>query len=330
MYVRLFEHPNVVLTRPSSTPAMSSRAQRQVPEFTAGRLSHRNPHGSHRSTRGCSQILCRVIGSRSYERGMLGDHTYVVFSFFFQAVWKRRISIFRRTGKIDKTVHELSQYLDTFYTDVEGWLELADIYASSNQYASIPMTSARTDELARYEYSLQSLMHVLLLAPQNPFYVLQAAETAYTAGDLALSIKMFLMVVDMTDGDDSESLVESTPLGITVRAWYGVKLVSVLARYFRSEKAMVTSCSVRNASPRMHGWRQALPPIRPLRKTPSCSTSLQRSDYGLHTRVLDKRVGLPKGERKCLLGWLPLDLSLVGSLLRKGVRSAVMPRRLIC
>ena len=84
MYVRLFEHPNVVLTRPSSTPAMSSGAQRQVPEFTAGRLSHRNPHGSHRSTRGSSQILCRVIGSRSYERGMLGDHTYVVFSFFFR------------------------------------------------------------------------------------------------------------------------------------------------------------------------------------------------------------------------------------------------------
>ncbi|KAI9567671.1 TPR-like protein [Boletus coccyginus] len=124
------------------------------------------------------------------------------------AIWKRRISIFRRTGKIDKAVHELSQYLDTFYTDVEGWLELADIYATCNQY----------------EYSLQSLMHVLLLAPQNPFYVLQAAETAYTAGDLALSVKMFLMVVDMTDGDDSESLVESTPLGITVRAWYGVKL----------------------------------------------------------------------------------------------------------
>jgi len=124
------------------------------------------------------------------------------------AIWKRRISIFRRTGKIDKAVHELSQYLDTFYTDVDGWLELADIYATSN----------------KYEYSLQSLMHVLLLAPQNPFYALQAAETAYTVGDVALSIKMFLTVVDMTDGDDSESLVESTPLGITVRAWYGVKL----------------------------------------------------------------------------------------------------------
>lgn len=38
-------------------------------------------------------------------------------------------------GKIDRAVEELSQFLDTFYTDVEGWLELADIYASCNQYA---------------------------------------------------------------------------------------------------------------------------------------------------------------------------------------------------
>lgn len=71
-------------------------------------------------------------------------------------------------------------------------------------------------------------MHVLLLAPQNPFYVLQAAETAYTAGDVALAIKMFLTVVDMTDGDDCEPPGESAPVGITVRAWYGVKLVGIL------------------------------------------------------------------------------------------------------
>jgi hypothetical protein len=39
---------------------------------------------------------------------------------------------------------------------------------------------------------------------------------------------MFLTVVDMTDGDDSEQLLqESTPLGITVRAWFGVKLVGL-------------------------------------------------------------------------------------------------------
>lgn len=97
------------------------------------------------------------------------------------------------------------------------------------------MSAIDTDEVGRYEHALQSLMHVLLLAPQNPFYVLQAAETAYTAGDVALSIKMFLTVVDMTDGDDCEPPVESTPLGITVRAWYGVKLVGILPLVFGRE-----------------------------------------------------------------------------------------------
>ncbi|EIW79724.1 TPR-like protein [Coniophora puteana RWD-64-598 SS2] len=125
-------------------------------------------------------------------------------------IWKRQIAVLRHMGKIEKAVNELSQFLDTFYADVEGWLELADIYATCN----------------RYENSLQALSHVIVLAPQNPFYLLQAAETAYTAGDVPLSIRMFLMVVDMSDGDDNEPLAESTPLGITVRAWYGVKLCS--------------------------------------------------------------------------------------------------------
>ena len=38
--------------------------------------------------------------------------------------------------KIDKAVEELNQYLDTFYTDAEGWMELADIYSSCHQ--SVP------------------------------------------------------------------------------------------------------------------------------------------------------------------------------------------------
>jgi tetratricopeptide (TPR) repeat protein len=123
-------------------------------------------------------------------------------------IWKRKISVLRRMGKVDKAIDELSQFLDTFYTDVEGWLELADLYSTCNQYT----------------YALQSLSHVLLLAPQNPFYVLQAAEIAYTAADIPLSIKMFLTAVEMTHEDDSVALPDSIPKGITVRAWYGVKL----------------------------------------------------------------------------------------------------------
>lgn len=123
-----------------STPGMPSDAQRQVSGFTTGRLPHRHPYGSYRNPRDRSQVLCRVVGSGSNQCGMwAGCHrAHVVSSYLppFKRIWKRRISVLRRTGKIDKAVQELSQYLDTFYTDVEGWLELADIYATCSQYAS--------------------------------------------------------------------------------------------------------------------------------------------------------------------------------------------------
>ncbi|KAG5644023.1 hypothetical protein DXG03_009238 [Asterophora parasitica] len=121
------------------------------------------------------------------------------------AVWKRRISVIRRTGRNTQAVEELSQFLDTFYTDVEGWLELADIYSSCNQYTQ----------------ALQALSHTLLLAPQNPFTFLQFAETAYTSGDLPLALKMFLVVVDMGERDTEP---DAPPNGIQIRAWLGVKL----------------------------------------------------------------------------------------------------------
>jgi hypothetical protein len=117
------------ITHAPSTPAMPSEPQRQVPGFTTGRLPHRDPHGSLRNARRFPQILCRAVGSRSYQRGMWASvtqctsysHTFLSFS---KAMRKRRISICRRTGNIDNAVHELSM----FYTDVDGWLELADIY----------------------------------------------------------------------------------------------------------------------------------------------------------------------------------------------------------
>ena len=65
-----------------------------------------------------------------------------------------------------------------------------------------------------------------MLTPQNPFYVLQAGETAYTAQDIPLAMRFFLMVIEMT-GDDNDGAVLPAPTGITIRAWYGVELVSL-------------------------------------------------------------------------------------------------------
>ncbi|KAL0579429.1 Inositol phosphatase SIW14 [Marasmius crinis-equi] len=141
------------------------------------------------------------------------------------AAWKRRISVLRRAGKVDKAVEELKEYLDTFYNDLEAWVELSDIYSSHYQYTS----------------ALSSLSHTLLLAPQNPFYTLQFAETAYTANDIPLAFKMFSVCIEIAERDlepgetvkakgkakalaDDIDSDENAGMGISTRAWYGVKL----------------------------------------------------------------------------------------------------------
>ncbi|EIM87497.1 TPR-like protein [Stereum hirsutum FP-91666 SS1] len=147
------------------------------------------------------------LALKYYGKLLETDPANALNSLICKAAWKRRISVLRRLGQIETAVTELTQFLDTFYNDVEGWLELADIYTSCNQYT----------------LALQALSHVLILSPQNPFYVLQAAETAYTLEDIPLAIKWFLLVVDMTTDEDAQ---KTKPTGIIVRAWYGIALCS--------------------------------------------------------------------------------------------------------
>lgn len=139
------------------------------------------------------------------------------------SAWRRRVSVLRRLGRLDKAVEELNQLLDTVYTDLEGWLELADMYSLCNQYVFLSSESElNLTQSRRYPSSLQALSHALLLSPQNPFTFLQFAETAYTSGDLPLALKMYLVAIEMNDSEDADAI----PLGISVRAWWGAKLVS--------------------------------------------------------------------------------------------------------
>ena len=59
---------------------------------------------------------------------------------------------------------------------------------------------------------------------------MQYAETAYLAEDVPLALKTFLHAVDMTDDDGDGDLPprDTIPTGLTLRAWFGVKLVSVV------------------------------------------------------------------------------------------------------
>jgi ER membrane protein complex subunit 2 len=56
-----------------------------------------------------------------------------------KVIWKREISVLRKIGKIENAIEQLSRFVDTFYTDVEAWLELADLYASYHQYEPLPI-----------------------------------------------------------------------------------------------------------------------------------------------------------------------------------------------
>lgn len=60
-------------------------------------------------------------------------------------------------GKLDKSVEELSALLDTFYNEVDGWVELAEIYYLCNQYSSRPPSPPKNlmqvpDTIMRYKH----------------------------------------------------------------------------------------------------------------------------------------------------------------------------------
>lgn len=65
----------------------------------------------------------------------------------------------------------------------------------------------------------------MVLAPQNPFYVLQFAENASKTDDSALALKMYLRAVEMIE-DDEDGGFHHDDNDIARRAWSGVDLVS--------------------------------------------------------------------------------------------------------
>ena len=116
---------------------------RQIPGVATSAVSRRHREGGDGRFRACATLLRTVARGGSVQFGVF-IHLYVL-SFFRvteeeyvdieKAIWKRQIAVLRKLGRINDAVGELSKFADTFYTDVEAWLELADIYASTHQYA---------------------------------------------------------------------------------------------------------------------------------------------------------------------------------------------------
>ncbi|GAB1520391.1 Inositol phosphatase SIW14 [Rhizoctonia solani] len=148
-------------------------------------------------------------GQRLEADGMLQDALKMYVYYLtkedenYVPIRKRLITTLRSLGKITEATEELVKYLDIYYADLEGWLELADIYATCNLY----------------DNSLSALAHAQLIAPQTPQIALCSAETAYTTGDIDLALKSFLRAAELCGSGPGIQ-----PGGTETRAWLGVKL----------------------------------------------------------------------------------------------------------
>ncbi|PWN24543.1 hypothetical protein BDZ90DRAFT_234827 [Jaminaea rosea] len=127
---------------------------------------------------------------------------------------KRRIAVLKSLDSPSayaQTLPALETHLETYYSDPEAWQELASLYAELGQYAK----------------SAAALEELMLLVPQNGFFVLRYAETQYTAGEYATAYKGFLRVLDMggmlEKGQRGEGEADRGP---EVRAAWGLKAVS--------------------------------------------------------------------------------------------------------
>jgi len=123
------------------SPGLLESLSRRIPGVATSTVPRGDFEGGKRGSEGRLAILRTVVGGRPIQCGVLFP---LCFNFHvtekavatLKAIWKRQISVLRKLGEIDRAVEELCKFVDTFYTDVEAWLELADIYNSRQQCAS--------------------------------------------------------------------------------------------------------------------------------------------------------------------------------------------------
>lgn len=144
-----------------------------------------------------------------YEGILAKDETNLI-------IIKRQVAVLKAMGSSDsrggigKAITVLVKYLDTYYTDPEAWQELAALYS----------------ELYMYAQAAFALEELILLVPHNSFFVLQYAETLYTAGEIAASYKAYLRVLEMCGQTLDRDSTLDTRQGPRTRALWGLKLIT--------------------------------------------------------------------------------------------------------
>ncbi|KAK0544409.1 Inositol phosphatase SIW14 [Tilletia horrida] len=148
-------------------------------------------------------------------------------------VLKRRIGLLSSLPRTDprggpeKAIKALLEFIDTVYADTEAWQQLAALYAAEDMLPE----------------SLYALEELLVLSPQNAFFVLQYAETLYSAGTPAYTARAwreYLRVIEMFPQEAGSKSAESESnrrAGPWVRALWGLKLC---ATYFTNNSTTST------------------------------------------------------------------------------------------
>ena len=75
-------------------------------------------------------------------------------------------------GRLDKSVEELTTLLDTFYSEVDGWVELAEIYYLCNQYGFRSLISSQNSW--RFQTQLCATGALTRVASGTPKPILRA------------------------------------------------------------------------------------------------------------------------------------------------------------
>uniref|UniRef100_A0A0R3RTN8 ER membrane protein complex subunit 2 n=1 Tax=Elaeophora elaphi TaxID=1147741 RepID=A0A0R3RTN8_9BILA len=81
---------------------------------------------------------------------------------------KRRIAILKAQGNRQEEIRELNEYLKTFISDTEAWLELSDLYLQEGDHP----------------HAAHCMEELILSNPHNSLYLRRLAEIRYTQGGL--------------------------------------------------------------------------------------------------------------------------------------------------
>lgn len=117
---------------------------------------------------------------------------------------KRRITIAREARDMPRAIQLLNEYLAVYMSDMEAWLELADLYLQQGMFSN-----------AAFCYE-----ELILASPQNFHLYVRYADIRYTMGgveNLEIAKKNYCFALELTPKDTKHS---------NNRAWFGLALTT--------------------------------------------------------------------------------------------------------